>query len=136
MDWKRAKTVSFAILLGMWTYFRHYLNLVMLYSIWIEFDLMPCVCSMSHLGRCMADLSPAARRETSKRWSPKDGVWMVWWMKYQIFVPMFLLHLLNLFWYFLFWRVAYRAVFAGKLDDERSEDEGDDDESGDHGKEE
>ena len=82
-----AKIVSFIIFLCIWTYFRHWLNLVMLWSVYSEFDLMP---------------------ETSKRWAPEDGVWMVWWMKYQIFVPILLLQLLNLFWYALIWRIAWR----------------------------
>lgn len=81
---------------------------------------------------------------------------MVWWMKYQIFVPIFLLQLVNLCtstfsrslssshsfwairdteltvwleftdWYFLIWRVLYRIVFTGIVADERSDDEGDD----------
>ena len=36
---------------------------------------------------------------------------MVWWMKYQVFVPLVLLQILNLFWYFLMWRIAFRYVF-------------------------
>ena len=35
-------------------------------------------------------------------------MWLVWWMKYQIFVPILLLQFLNLFWYYLIWRLAYR----------------------------
>lgn len=50
--------------------------------------------------------------ETSKRWYVKDGVWLVWWMKYQIFAPILLLQFLNLFWYFLIWRIAFRCVFT------------------------
>ena len=38
----------------------------------------------------------------------QDGVWMVWWMKYQIFFPILLLLCLNLFWYFLILRIAFR----------------------------
>ena len=48
--------------------------------------------------------------ETSKRWEVKDGVWMVWWMKYQIFAPILLLQFLNLFWYFL---ISRRATVPG-----------------------
>ena len=81
-------------------------------------------------------------RETSKQWKTEDGVWMVWWMQYQVLVPIVLLQMLNLFWYFLIWRVllrfgyvleraqyltaCYRALFQSELDDERSEDGGDD----------
>ena len=39
----RAKLVSFAVFLCVWTYFRHYLNIVMLWSVWTQFDLMPYV---------------------------------------------------------------------------------------------
>ncbi|KAI0702904.1 longevity assurance proteins LAG1 LAC1 [Cytidiella melzeri] len=105
IQWKRAKVISFVVFLCIWTYFRHYLNLVMLWSIWTEFDLIP---------------------ETAKRWSPKDGVWLTWWMKYQIFTPVLLLQFLNLFWYYLVLRIAVRAVSGTEVDDDRSEDEGDD----------
>lgn len=77
------------------------------------------------------------------QWAPETGAWLVWWMRYQIFAPLFLLQLLNLFWYFLIWRIAYRyvqrvilfelswnkphsALQTGGPDDERSDDEDDD----------
>ena len=91
IDLKRAKIVSFLVFLCVWTYFRHYLNFVMLWSVYSEFSLMP---------------------ETSKRWAPEDGVWMVWWMKWQVFAPLVLLQALNLFWYYLILRVLYMCVVS------------------------
>lgn len=62
-------------------------------------------------------------------------------MKYQIFAPIFLLQLINLFWYFLILRILYRyvcgtlyrsrtdsaffgsAVFLSQLADDRSDEE-------------
>lgn len=49
-------------------------------------------------------------REEAKSWTPEKGVWLVWWMRYQIFAPILILQFLNLFWYFLIWRIAYRYV--------------------------
>lgn len=49
------------------------------------------------------------------QWAPETGAWLVWWMKYQIFTPLFLLLLLNIFWYFLVWRIAYRYVWWSQL---------------------
>ncbi|KAH9938181.1 TLC domain-containing protein [Fomitopsis serialis] len=112
IQYTRTKTVSFVVFIGIWSYFRHWLNIVMLHSVWTQFDLMP---------------------ETSKRWFPEDGVWMVWWMKYQIFTPILLLQFLNLFWYFLIWRIAYRAVAseAADVQDDRSDEEDYDDDDDD-----
>ncbi|KAI0318702.1 TLC domain-containing protein [Amylostereum chailletii] len=106
--WDRTKVVTFTIFIGIWTYFRHYLNLVMLWSVYKEFDLIP---------------------ENSKRWAPEDGVWMVGWMKWQIFTPILFLQFLNLFWYCLMLRILGRAIFDSATGDERSddEDEGEDD---------
>jgi len=113
---------TFAIFVVVWSYFRHYLNLRIIESVWSEFSLIP---------------------DTSKQWKTADGVWMVWWMQYQVLVPIILLQLVNLFWYFLIWRIllrytdvqcivryltkSYRVLFQSELVDERSEDGDDDD---------
>ncbi|GJJ07563.1 hypothetical protein Clacol_001765 [Clathrus columnatus] len=102
LEFERTKTTVFLVFLVVWTYFRHYLNLKILWSVWFEFDLVP---------------------EFAKRWSPEDGVWFPYWMKYQIFSPLVLLQLVNLFWYFLIWRILIRALTSSKLDDVRSDDE-------------
>ncbi|KAI1795203.1 TLC domain-containing protein [Ganoderma leucocontextum] len=114
IQWDRAKVVTFACFFCIWTYFRHWLNWRMLYSILFEFDLMP---------------------ETSKRWSPKDGVWVLWGMKYHIFASLAVLQALNLFWYFLIWRVAVRGVSNRGVTDVRSDDEDDGEDDADDDKE-
>ena len=90
-----------------YSYFRHWLNWVIIYSVLTEFDLMPYV---SYIFRpaSQAHVPPISCSESSKQWSPEDGVWMVWWMKYQVFAPLLALQGLNLFWYFFIWRIAYR----------------------------
>lgn len=62
---------------------------------WYEFDLIP-----TH----------------TREWNPPQGWWLVDWMKYQIFAPLFILLLLNLFWYALMWRVMARALNEGASD--------------------
>jgi len=96
--------VSFAIFVVVWSYFRHYLNLIIIKSTWSEFHLMP---------------------DASKQWKPEAGVWMAWWMQYQVLVPIVLLQMVNLFWYALILRIFYRAIFQSTLVDERSDDEDD-----------
>jgi len=108
LRWERSQNVVFLIFIAIWTYFRHYLNLVMLWSVYKDFDLIP---------------------QSARSFSPSKGVWMVWWMKWQIFTPILLLQCINLFWYFLIWRILWRVVMNSKLKDERSDDEGSDDES-------
>jgi len=102
---ERAKVVSFAIFVCLWTYFRHALNLVILWSVWKEFDLLP---------------------EHSMKWVPSDGTYLVSWMKYQVFAPLALLQLLNLFWFYLILRILVRTILTFTTDDDRSEDEDDD----------
>jgi acyl-CoA-dependent ceramide synthase len=91
-----------------WTYFRHYLNLWILWSVYHDFDLIPVA------ERTLFD--------------PLNGKWMDWWMKWQIFTPIALLQCLNLFWYFLIWRILFRVVFLNIQKDERSDDEDDSEE--------
>ncbi|KAL5530664.1 LAG1 [Sanghuangporus sanghuang] len=100
----RTKIAVFVVFFAFWSYFRIWLNMVILLSVWTQYDLMP---------------------DTSKRWAPPEGVWMLWWMKYQIFTPILLLLFLNLFWYYLMLRIGYRALMQGNTTDERSDDEDD-----------
>ncbi len=121
IQWERAKVVSFALFIGIWTcvaffslstrerrlfirYFRHILNLVILYSVWTEFDLIPYV----NLFSVTLLLILSVASEHTRVWDPPRGVWLPYWMKYQIFVPIALLQLLNLFWYYLIMRILYR----------------------------
>src|ERR1700712_4405865 len=52
------------------SYLRHYLNIVALWSVWTQFELMP---------------------EFGKQWNPVEGVYMAPWMRYQIFGPILVL---------------------------------------------
>ncbi|KIK68047.1 hypothetical protein GYMLUDRAFT_36867 [Collybiopsis luxurians FD-317 M1] len=101
---ERAKIVSFAIFIVIWTYFRHILNIYILYSVWFEYDLIP---------------------ESSKIWIWANGTYLNWWMKYQVFAPILLLQFLNLFWYYLIMRILLRALVSPDIDDVRSDDEDD-----------
>ncbi|KAJ7211269.1 longevity assurance proteins LAG1/LAC1 [Mycena pura] len=101
----RAKVVSLAIFTYVWTYFRHYLNLVILWSVWTEVDRVP-----AH----------------ARRWAPAEGTYMVWWMKPVMFVPLAVLQLLNVFWYHLILRILIRAIATAQADDVRSDDEDED----------
>ncbi|KAK2466282.1 hypothetical protein APHAL10511_001924 [Amanita phalloides] len=105
IQWNRAKIYAFVLFMFVWTYFRHWLNLEILWSVWFEFDLIP---------------------DSAKQWKKEDGVYLVHWMRYQVFAPLVLLQLLNLFWYYLMCRILVRAVQTHNADDERSDDEGDD----------
>ncbi|KAJ7047274.1 longevity assurance proteins LAG1 LAC1 [Mycena alexandri] len=110
IQWERSKVVSFIAFVGLWTYFRHYLNLVILWSVWTEFDLVP---------------------EHARKWEAAEGTYLAGWMKYQVFIPITLLQILNLFWYFLILRIAFRTIVssaADGVDDIRSDDEDDDSE--------
>ncbi|KIY74028.1 longevity assurance proteins LAG1/LAC1 [Cylindrobasidium torrendii FP15055 ss-10] len=104
LQFETAKIISFATLIVLWTYFRHWLNLVALRSIWFDFYLMP---------------------QSVRVWDPPRGLWMPEWVRYQMFAPLLLLQCLNLLWYFLILRIAYRALKGGAsaAKDDRSDDE-------------
>ncbi|KAG8836214.1 hypothetical protein FRC17_008950 [Serendipita sp. 399] len=105
LQMQRTKTIAFAWFTCVWTYGRHYLNIWILYSVWTEWDLIP---------------------SQNKVLDPKNDLWMPPWIKSQIFIGILLLQFINLFWYFLIWRILLRAVFSSNLDDERSDDEDED----------
>lgn len=88
MNLQRTSECSFAALLVVWSYFRHWQNLRILYSVWYEYD----------------EYVP----EHARVFDPLNGVALAWWIKYQVFIPIAALQLLNLFWYFLMWRIVWR----------------------------
>ncbi|KAJ7158694.1 TLC domain-containing protein [Mycena filopes] len=92
LQFGRAKVISLGIFTCVWTYFRHYISLIILWSVWTEFDLIPFVAA----------------------WHTPDTLG--------------LLQLLNIFWYYLIWRVIVRALRTSITDDydDRSDDEGGD----------
>ncbi|KAF9247300.1 longevity assurance proteins LAG1 LAC1 [Melanogaster broomeanus] len=110
LQFTRAKLVTFIVFLGIWTYFRHYLNIMILWSVWTEFELVP---------------------EVSRVWAPETGAWLAPWMQYQIFIPILLLQLLNIFWYYFILRIALRSLNPSTMTDDRSDDEEDDDDDDD-----
>lgn len=122
-------TVCFAWFVVVWTYLRHWLNIRILWSVWYEFDLIPYVFSVSRPVRHVAwvsDLRFRSSRSASTRFfDPPSGHWLAPWMRYQIFVPIFVIQLLNAFWYYLILRILVRTVRGKVIEDDRSEDEED-----------
>ncbi|GAA6009318.1 hypothetical protein JCM11491_004271 [Sporobolomyces phaffii] len=114
LDLQHTSEVSFVFFLVVWHYMRHYLNLLILYSVWTEFDLIP-----------------SAWRSYD---SAKSGWWLVSgllsgtgqipaWMKYQIFAPILALQLVNSFWSYLIWRILFRMLSGNAAKDVREEGE-------------
>ncbi|KAG8725171.1 hypothetical protein FRC09_006794 [Ceratobasidium sp. 395] len=100
------------------SYTRHWLNLMVLYSVWFEFDLIP---------------------EMFMKLDTQKHAYMPRWAKHWVFLPIFILQLIQLFWYFLILRILIRAIFSPNFDevtDDRSDDEcdGDDESGSDHEK--
>lgn len=110
IQWNTAKTYAFGVFFLIWTYFRHYLNIWILWSVWFESSDIP---------------------EWTKKWSWSEGVYMPAWMPYQIFVPLLLLQGLNLFWYSLMTKILIRGIMTSEVDDHRSDDEGGDEDEHD-----
>jgi acyl-CoA-dependent ceramide synthase len=87
------------------SYFRVWLNLRMLWSVWNEFYLAPYVFIFP--GVLISKLKTRCS-VIGDRWYPERGEWLVPWMRYQMFAPILLLLIINLFWTFLILRIAYR----------------------------
>ncbi|KAH9474447.1 Sphingosine N-acyltransferase lac1 [Psilocybe cubensis] len=113
IQWNTAKVYSFGIFYVIWSYFRHYLNLRILWSVWFEI--------------------PTLVPSWSQNWNPSEGIYMPRWMHFQVFLPLLILQFLNLFWYYLINKVLIRALSSSDVDDSRSdhgedtEDEGSND---------
>ncbi|PPQ93570.1 hypothetical protein CVT25_005562 [Psilocybe cyanescens] len=108
IQWNTAKVYSFGIFYVIWSYFRHYLNLRILWSVWFE----------------LPSFIPSQYQD----WNPVEGAYMPRWMHFQVFLPLLVLQLLNLFWYYLINKVLIRALVSNEVDDSRSDHEEDTDE--------
>lgn len=98
----RITTPLFVWFIGVWSYFRIYLSAKTLRSIYYDFHLVPTA---------------------ARSWDPRQGFWLADWVQFQIFAPLFLLFLLNCFWYVLILRIAFRTLLGNELADEREEGE-------------
>lgn len=116
------------------SYMRHYLNFWILYSVWFDFKLIPCAPSCSPLASSLLADHTSAFSSWNQAWRPSKGIWMAPFMRYQIVRPscpiircscssplpsqfgaLSVIQALNLYWYFLIWRVLIRCVFSPSL---------------------
>ncbi|KAF9557254.1 longevity-assurance protein 1 [Agrocybe pediades] len=106
MQWNTAKVYAFAIFYVIWGYCRHYLNIIILWSVWTEM--------------------PTKIPEFARTWDRKKGLYAPGWMRMQIFVPLALLQILNIYWYYLMTKILIKGFITKKVEDARSDDEGED----------
>lgn len=90
----------FVIFVGVWVYFRHYINLKILWSILTEFRTVG---------------------EWELNWDTQQ--YKCWISQPIVFTLIFALQLVNAFWLFLILRILYRYTIAGVAEDDRSDDE-------------
>ncbi|WFD43558.1 sphingosine N-acyltransferase [Malassezia psittaci] len=98
-----ATAIVYSAFMVVWTYFRIYLSARTLYSVYNDYHKIPAY---------------------ARTFYPSRGHWLVWWMQCHVFAPLLLLLLLNIFWYYLMWRIFFRTM-RGVYADEREEDEQD-----------
>lgn len=96
----------FALFVGIWAYTRHYLSLIILYSVATEF-----------------------RTVGSWELNWDTGHYKCWISQYVCFGLLAAIQILNLYWFFLILRIAYRFVVEKEIKDERSDEEDDADDS-------
>ncbi|KAJ7085141.1 longevity assurance proteins LAG1/LAC1 [Mycena belliarum] len=97
----RAKVVSLGVFTVVWTYFRHFISIRILWSLLYEFDLVP---------------------KYAQVFAPSKGLYMATWMRDQMFYTLCILQALNIFWYYLIIRVIVRSIRTSKTEDNRSEE--------------
>ncbi|GAA5909748.1 uncharacterized protein JCM6883_004622 [Sporobolomyces salmoneus] len=114
LDLQHTSEVSFVFFLVVWHYMRHYLNLLILWSVWTQFDLIPAIWR--------------SYNSETRGWWLVGGLWkgtgeIPPWMKYQIFAPILALQLVNSFWSYLIWRILFRMLSGNAAKDVREEGE-------------
>lgn len=99
LDMNLMAGIVYSIFMVVWSYFRIYLSALTLRSVYVDYHRIPAY---------------------ARTFYPSQGHWLVWWMQChvrarsqtdaQVFAPLLLLLLLNLFWYVLMWRILFRYV--------------------------
>lgn len=117
---------------------RSYLNCQILWSVWNEFELIPIwnrtwQASVEHphawwLWRGLETGRVPAWLQYALLSLPRASSLTVFWQRYQIFAPIFLLQCVNGFWSYLLWRILWRLVVGVKIADIREEGETDEEE--------
>ncbi|KAL1920865.1 uncharacterized protein VTP21DRAFT_11500 [Calcarisporiella thermophila] len=101
LKFETASNIVFAFLLVCWTYSRLYVYTGFMYSTLVDsFKYIPNM----HL-------------------KPSTGWWCPWFVPYIIFTLLLGLYVLNIFWTYLMFRIAYRTLRGKELKDDRSDDE-------------
>lgn len=95
----------FIIFIFVWIYFRHFINLKILWSVLTEFKTVG---------------------EWELNWDTQQ--YKCWISQPIVFFLIFALQLVNLFWLFLIFRILYRYIYGGVAKDERSDDEDEEEE--------
>ncbi|GAA5933930.1 uncharacterized protein JCM15063_000509 [Sporobolomyces koalae] len=119
LDLQHTSEVSFVFFLVVWHYMRHYLNLLILHSVWTEFDLIPNVWRSFDSSRQGWWVLEGLAKGTGQ---------IPPWIKYQIFAPILALQLVNSFWSYLIWRILFRMLRGNAAKDVREEGEDEEDE--------
>lgn len=98
----------FIMFMGIWIYSRHYLNIKVLYSVLTEFSTVG---------------------DFTLNWETEQ--YKCWISQYITFGLLFALQLVNIYWLFLIFRIAWRYVFQNITKDDRSDDEEEEEEEED-----
>jgi len=118
MQWNTAKIYSFTAFYVVWGYCRHYLNILILWSIWYEMPTkMPYVhiSILDQFDSVIIWLSWFSRH-SAKEWNWTKGTYGPDWILWHIFLPLSALQVLNIYWYYLMTKILIRYVaFVFKL---------------------
>ncbi|KAJ7934280.1 longevity assurance proteins LAG1 LAC1 [Mycena leptocephala] len=106
IQWNTINNFVLAAFFVSWTYFRHYLNLRMIWSATFEVDkYLPCVF-------LRLPVAPSL-----------SGTTIPPFVHYGAIGALILLQMLNLFWYYLILRIVVKLVLTSEAEDVRSDDE-------------
>lgn len=121
IQWDNAKVYAFVVFFGVWTYVppaHHLLRNMNILQVLpppsqhqnpLVRDIWTTPCSVrTILVFFLVLFGDHSFSEWTKHWNWSEGVYMVSWLRSQIFLALFLLQLLNVFWYYLMIKILIR----------------------------